>query len=258
MSKRGARLGQHFLMHRAIASRIAEVSRVGVRDTVLEVGPGTGILTRELLSRARRVIAVEADALLCEKLKETFAPEIRAKKLVLVAGDIRAFDLASIPAPYHVVANIPYYITGEILRQFLSSSQKPRSMTLLVQKEVAERVARATKESVLSLSIKAYGTPRYEFTVAKGAFVPAPSVDSAVLSISSIRTRAFKTKREETRFFELVKAGFAHKRKRLMSNLVLCAPENRVAGAFETLELQKNVRAEDVSLPLWRALSALL
>ncbi|MDE1944600.1 MAG: ribosomal RNA small subunit methyltransferase A, partial [Patescibacteria group bacterium] len=241
-------LGQHFLMHRRIAERIAEAAGFAPGDTVLEIGPGTGILTRALLARGARVVAVEADAALAEGLRRDFVDEIARGRLALTTGDIRAFDLAALPAGYQVVANIPYYITGEILRLLLSAANQPAAMTLLVQKEVAERIARAKKGSLLALSVAAYGTPRYEFTVPKGAFRPPPAVDSAVLSVRGISRVRFAGRAEE-RFFALIRAGFAHKRKRLAKNLA-------EAGFAAAAGAVGNARAEDLSLLEWLALAA--
>ena len=263
----GARLGQHFLMHPRIAERIVQVAGVSTEDTVLEIGPGKGMLTRALLRRALAVIAIEADQNLFEKLKIDFAEEIQNGQLELMYGDIRTYSLSKPIGQnkeYKVVANIPYYVTGEILRKFLSAEQQPSSMTLLVQKEVAERIARSNpdakrsgprpkrrgKESILSLSVKAYGTPHYEFTVPRGAFVPAPKVDSAVLSIRDISRSRFQDGATEKRFFELVRAGFAHKRKLLASNLKEAGLELPVSS----LQSLASSRAEDLSLADWLAL----
>ncbi|MEK7554099.1 MAG: 16S rRNA (adenine(1518)-N(6)/adenine(1519)-N(6))-dimethyltransferase RsmA, partial [Patescibacteria group bacterium] len=203
-------LGQNFLMHARIAERIALVAELKPDDTVLEIGPGTGILTRELLKLASKVIAIEADGKLFEELKTDFVDEIRDGKLKLIHGDIRTFDISSLPKNYSLVANIPYYLTGEIFRMFLSAENQPSAMTLLVQKEVADRiVARDKKESILSLSVKAYGDPKREFLVPRGAFKPAPKVDSAVLTVRDISRRNFHTRAEERRFFALIHAGFA-------------------------------------------------
>lgn len=251
-------LGQNFLMHARIAERIAEAAGLSPHDTVLEIGPGTGMLTRPLLARAKKVIAVEADHELTERLTETFKKEISEETLSLVYGDIRAFDPSSIKESYTLVANIPYYITGEIIRMFLSAKHKPSSMTLLVQKEVAERIARAKKESLLSLSVKAYGTPKYQFTVPRGAFRPAPSVDSAVLSIQNIRSDAFPSPKAERRFFDALHAGFAHKRKLLARNLEAIAPAERIQEAFRTASIPEKARAEDLLLPAWQELARLL
>lgn len=251
-------LGQNFLMHARIAERIADAAGVGKEDTVLEIGPGTGMLTRPLLLRAERVVAVEADAELLPGLTESFRDEIASGRLSLIHADIRKFDAETLPGPYRLVANIPYYITGEILRQFLSAPRKPGSMTLLVQKEVAERVARAKKESLLSLSVKTYGEPKYEFTVPRGAFRPAPNVDSAVLSIRNIRADAFSSPEAESAFFETLRAGFAHKRKLLAGNLSALAAPEKVKEAMAAASIPEKARAEDVRLPEWRTLAEVL
>lgn len=250
-------LGQNFLMHARIAERIVMVSQTSSDDTVLEIGPGTGLLTRALLAKAARVVAVEADQELIAPLQEKFAHEIAAGRLELVHADIRAFKPGTINESYRLVANIPYYITGEILRMFLTADAKPSSMTLLVQKEVAERIARTKKESLLSLSVKAYGTPAYEFTVPRGAFRPAPSVDSAVLSVSNIKS-PFTSQKEEGRFFDILRAGFAHKRKLLIRNLEEVAAPETLIQAFEAAELPEKSRAEDVPLSAWRSLASTL
>lgn len=235
----------------------AEVSR---DDTVLEIGPGTGLLTRVLLGRAKRVIAVEADDELIPRLQETFAAEIASGALTLIHEDVRKFDPNSIKCPYLLVANIPYYITGELFRQFLTAEHKPASMTYLIQKEVAERIARPKngKEGLLSLSVRAYGSPKYRFTVPRGAFVPAPNVDSAVLSVENIRSDAFGSKTEEEWFFTILRAGFAHKRKTLKGNLSELATPSQLLEAFATAGIDEKARAEDLKLPTWMALTRAL
>jgi len=248
-------LGQNFLMHRQTGERIVLAANLPEDATALEIGPGTGMLTRELLKRAGRVVAVEADGTLVNQLSETFAPEMAEGRLELIHADIRSFDAVSIPGEYHLVANIPYYITGEIIRQFLTSPHQPRSMTLLVQKEVAVRIARAPKESLLSLSVKVYGTPAYCFTVPRGAFMPAPNVDSAVLRIGDITRASFSSSEEEARFFEAIRAGFAHKRKRLAKNLEKYWPREVITSAFDAAGLSENIRSEDLSLDTWLVLT---
>lgn len=248
-------LGQNFLMHQAIADRIADTAHLSKKDTVLEIGPGTGMLTRALLARAGTVIAVEADAELIPRLEETFATEVREKRLRLILADIRTFDTASLPKGYALVANIPYYLTGELFRTFLTAKNKPSRIVFLVQKEVAARIARSKKESLLSLSVKAYGTPKLEFNVPRGAFVPAPNVDSAVLAITDISGKNFNSAAEENRFFEILHAGFAHKRKKLIRNLELIKPRGVVEETFDTLHLDKNARSEDLSLTDWLTLT---
>lgn len=251
-------LGQNFLLHAQTAERIANASGISKDDTVLEIGPGTGKLTRALLLRAKRVIAIEADAELIPTLTETFKKEIAEGALTLIRGDVRTFDPASLQKSYHLVANIPYYITGEIIRQFLTTPRQPQSITVLVQKEVAERIARAKKESLLSLSVKAYGTPKYQFTVPRGAFFPAPSVDSAVLSIQNLSKKAFTDEKEEVHFFSVLHAGFAHKRKLLARNLESVASEEKIIAVFEEIGIPKKARAEDLSVSTWLLLSRAL
>lgn len=260
--RKAARLGQHFLIHPAIARRIVAVSGASAGDTVLEVGPGKGILTRALLATGARVIAVEADAKLAGELADLFASEIAEGRLEILRADIRdalATPLASgliLPPAYRVVSNIPYYLTGELIRLLLTGANQPQSMTLLVQKEVADRIvgnpersrgARSKKESLLSLSVKAYGEPVYEFKVPRGAFRPAPKVDSAVISVRDISRDRFTSTAEEERFFALIHAGFAHKRKKLGGNL-------RAAGLPSAGALD-GARAEDVPLADWLALA---
>jgi len=241
-------LGQNFLMHARIAERIVLVSGVGEGDTVFEIGPGTGMLTRELLKKVGKIIALEADQELYEKLQSDFAIEIASGRLELIHGDIRTFDIDVLPKGYALVANIPYYLTGEIFRMFLTADNQPCSMTLLVQKEVAERVARSKKESILSLSVKAFGIPKYEFTVPRGAFNPAPNVDSAVLTIRDISRVRFMSRDAEDHFFELLHAGFAHKRKLVRSNLT--------DAGFHSDSIPEKARAEDLSLAQWLELRA--
>ena len=238
-------LGQNFLMHARIAERIAMVAGLTSDSVVFEIGPGTGMLTRELLKVCRKVIALEADHALFVALPHDFANDIAAGRLELLEGDIRSFDISSLPSGYALVANIPYYLTGEIFRMFLSSENQPRSMTLLVQKEVAERIARQKKESILSLSVKAYGTPAYEFTVPRGAFNPAPNVDSAVLTIRDISRKHFASRAAEEYFFSLIRAGFAHKRKFVRNNLI--------GAGFYPGDIPERARAEDLSIKQWLA-----
>ena len=250
-------LGQNFLMHRQTAERIVEAAGITSNDLVLEIGPGTGMLTRALLVKARKVVAVEADSELIPKLEETFAEEIAKGKLELISSDIRSFEPDSLGEPYSLVANIPYYITGELIRKFLTTRDKPDSVTFLVQKEVAVRIVRSKKESLLSLSVKAFGTPKYCFTVPKGAFSPAPSIDSAVLSITGIHS-PFNSDAAESRFFDMLHVAFAHKRKQLRNNLEDFYTAESIAEAFQDAKLLETIRSEDVSLSAWLSMSQIL
>jgi len=261
-------LGQHFLTSPAIAGKIADAAELTKKDTVLEVGPGEGILTRELLKRAGKVIAIEKDDRLIEPLQKQFAKEIASKKLLLLHADALRFDISNYfgNKNFIVVANIPFYITGALMRKLLESKNYPKQMVLLVQKEVAERIVAKKekpldsargKESLLSLSIKAYGTPQYVATVKRGSFSPAPAVDSAILRISDISKKNF-TQFSEKHFFEVLRAGFAHKRKLLMNNLSATYGKERVQKVCETCNIPEKVRSEDVSPERWLCLATKL
>ncbi len=252
-------LGQHFLKSEKALHAIVKAGDVGAKDTILEIGPGTGALTTRLLETGTRVIAVEKDYELFELLKLKFEKEIKDGKLELIHDDILEFDLAKLTAStYKLVANIPYNITGAILKKFLETDYQPERMVLLMQKEVAKRiVAQDIKESILSLSVKAYGLPRYIETVKAGSFAPAPKVDSAIIAIDDISKKNFARFLEKD-FFGTVRAGFKSKRKKLSSNLSTKFDKNKVREAFQKLNLDENLRAEDVGIEAWRKLARIL
>ncbi len=258
-------LGQNFLKSALALSQIVGAAKLTSKDTVLEIGPGKGALTEKLLEAAGQVIAIEKDRELVKYLEDKFKIEIKNKKLILLEADILEFDLSTLRSTLHVtryalVANIPYYITGAIIRKFLTSPQQPTTMVLLVQKEVAERiVTRDKKESLLSLSVKAYGTPRYVAKVGRRYFSPAPRVDSAIVAIENISRKNFESIDEE-RFFDILHAGFAHKRKVLQSNLKDLTTESGVnlGATFDSLSIPHRSRAENLTLQIWLALTKLL
>ena len=260
----GARLGQHFLKHGWAARSLAYAAAIRDGETFLEIGPGKGILTKELLTLGP-VVAVEKDEMLVGQLKETFAEDIASGRLRLVAGDVRDATPENLGlTKYVVAANIPYYITGEIIRQFLTTTIQPRAMALLVQKEVAQRIIGhpstalgVTKESILSLSVKAYGTPRLVEKVSRTHFSPPPSVDSAILAITDISKKFFDTISEEN-FFRVVRAGFASKRKMLTNNLAVKFDKTLVTETLRTCDISAKARAEDVPLEGWKSLTKLL
>jgi 16S rRNA (adenine1518-N6/adenine1519-N6)-dimethyltransferase len=180
---------------------------------------------------------------------------MKSEFLDIIHGDILKFDetvLRHYDLPYRVVANIPYYITGAILEKFLSSSYQPTSMTLVMQKEVVDRImARDGKESILSLSVKAYGIPTYHGKIPARYFSPEPKVDSAILKIDDISKSNFKGTEEEILFFKIVKTGFAHKRKKLISNLADIIPKHSLEKIFADMKWDTNIRAERISLDGW-------
>ncbi len=245
-------LGQHFLKDLGVINDTVRAGNIKKEDTVLEIGPGEGILTKALLLTGAHVICVEKDDRLIPELQKTFTKEIALKQLNLIHADILDLELPHIAtSPYKVVANIPYYITGQIIRMFLESDRQPESMTILVQKEVAERiVGSGGKESLLSLSVKAYGEPRMLRVVPRGAFTPQPEVDSAVLCIENISKEKFFNISEK-RFFEIIHAGFAHKRKQFLPNLSVLYKKELLLKAFKKLGLDNKCRAEDLTFETW-------
>ncbi len=245
-------LGQHFLNSPKIIEDIAEAGKVNSNDLVVEIGPGEGILTSELLKRGSKVIAIEKDDRLIPFLHEKFSKEIASQKLHVIHADVLNLDISKVtPSPYKLIANIPYYITGQILRMFLETSSQPTHITLLVQKEVAERiVAKDGKESLLSLSVKVFGDPKYIRTVGRGAFSPQPNVDSAVLTIENISQNHLSLVTSEL-FFKVIHAGFAHKRKQLLPNLSSLYKKEEMVTAFQTCGIDMKARAEDLPLKTW-------
>lgn len=253
-------LGQHFLNNSRVPSLMADAGDVKEGDTVLEIGPGTGVLTRELLSRGARVLAIETDERAVEALHSTFTDEITAQKLTIIAGDVREIDLGALglrPSAYKVVANIPYYISGFLFRTFLEHDVQPSTLVFLVQKEVAERIARDKKESLLSLSIKVFGTPHYIKTIGKGNFTPSPKVDSAIVAVTGIDKKNFADV-PQSFFFMVLHEGFKSKRKQLIGNLTSLAPRDTLSPLFVSLNIPLTARGEDLSISTWLSLVHML
>lgn len=251
--------GQNFLTSIPARLQIVNAGDLLPTDTVLEIGPGKGFLTRGLLEKGCKLIALEKDRDLLPLLAETFSSELSSGQLTLVEGDVLTFDPALhqlLPNAYKLIANIPYYITGAIISRFLSEVAQPSLMVILIQKEVAERiVARDGKESLLSLSVKVYGDPRLIYKVSAGSFFPAPKVDSAVLQIKNISRDNFNNAYHEELFFKLIHAGFAHKRKMMVSSIQEAFRTHNIRELFKELKINERVRAEDVTLPTWLQLS---
>ncbi len=247
-------LGQNFLKSKSVVSAIIDASDITPEEIILEIGPGEGFMTEELLKCSGKVIVVEKDHRLIPVLQEKFKEYTEVGKLDVLEKDILNFDIESLKYykhPYKVIANIPYYITGQILRMFLESDFEPLSMTLLVQKEVAQRIlAKDGKESLLSLSVKVFGEPKIVRYVPRGAFSPVPNVDSAVIIIQSISKDKLGGLNPKI-FFKILHAGFAHKRKQLLSNLSIEFSKDIVTKTFENLGVNPKARAEDLSLSTW-------
>lgn len=251
-------LGQNFLRSRSALNAIIDAGDIVADDIILEIGPGKGVLTEELLKFAGKVIAIEKDRDLIENLQLKFSKEIKENKLDLINADILDFNpeiLSFYDLDYKVIANIPYYITGAIIRKFLSTDKQPIRMVLMLQREVAKRiVARDKKESILSLSVKAYGMPKYIATVKKESFSPRPKVDSAILLIENISKNFFSGFSEE-KFFSIIKSAFGRKRKTLKNTLSVLFGD-KTESTLQKVGIDPKSRAEDLGMEDWRSLSA--
>lgn len=249
-------LGQHFLTSPVVPGWMCDAAQLEAGDIVFEIGPGTGVLTRELLSRGVEVVALEADERAIEVLEGEFAAEIAAGNFRLHHGDARTIDFATLglePGKFKAVSNIPYYLSGQLFRALLDSDCQPTDLVFLVQKEVAARIARDEKESLLSLSVKVFGDPTYVKTVSAGHFNPKPEVDSAIVTVHNISTERLASI-DRALFFEILHIGFAQKRKQLLGNLSKSYPRETLINIFSTVGIPENIRAEDVPLAKWLTL----
>lgn len=245
-------LGQHWLRDRDTLGYIADSAEITPDDTVLEIGPGLGTLTSELLRRAKKVIAVEFDEDLARKLPGQFP----GKNLEVVQSDILAFDLSRLPAGYKVAANVPYYITSKIVQLLMTAENKPAVAVLLVQKEVAERLAAAPGDmSILAISAQVFAEVELGDIVPAELFTPPPKVDSAVVILRA-RNAPLVGGEDEKRFFRLVKAGFSAKRKKLRSSLSggLAVSKDQVETHLQNAGIGLDKRAEDLSIDQWLSL----
>jgi len=237
-------LGQNFLKSQKALAAMVTAGEVVAGDVIVEIGPGKGALTKVLLATGAKVIAFEKDHRLIELLSTTFAEYIEQGLFELYEKDILEVDMTEyVKGSYKLIANIPYYITGEITRTFLSHTHKPSIIVILVQKEVADRIA-DPKETILSLSVKVFGVPKKVMTVKKEYFSPSPKVDSAIIKISNIHN-PFKNKEEELNFFTIIKKAFGQKRKKLNSTL------KEYKDKIQKWESIKDKRPEDLNTQEW-------
>jgi 16S rRNA (adenine1518-N6/adenine1519-N6)-dimethyltransferase len=253
-------LGQHFLTGAAIARRLCAAAALEAGESVLEIGPGTGMLTRELLAQGARVVALEADRRALISLKSSFPEAIARGALVLHHGDARRLNPAALGLKdhgYKAVANIPYYLSGHLFRTLLESDYQPSAIVFLVQDEVAKRLARDRKSSLLSLSVAAFGDVAYLGKVGRGHFVPQPRVDSAIVAVRNIGRERFVAVPMEF-FFSILRLGFSRKRKQLAGNLSTRFKRSAVDAALASMGLSPTVRAEDIDLKDWLMLARAL
>jgi 16S rRNA (adenine1518-N6/adenine1519-N6)-dimethyltransferase len=263
-------LGQNFLNDRHYLERIVQAAELGPDDLVLEIGPGQGSLTRELVSQAAGVVAVELDDRLITPLRAMFATQLG--RVHIVHGDILALDPPALidalavglqpqstgaagEPTYKVVANLPYYITSAVLRQLLEARRPPTRAVVLVQLEVAQRIcAQPGDMSLLAASVQYYARPQLVERVPAGAFRPIPKVDSAILRLDIYPQPPIDVAAEP--FFTVVRAGFGQKRKQLLNSLAagLALPKPDVLTALQCAAIDPMRRAETLSLAEWAAL----
>ncbi len=259
-------LGQHFLIDEEVLKLVTSAAELAPADVVIEIGPGLGVLTRELARQAGWLFTVELDSRLAAILKRTLAS---SSNVTVVNRDILQIDPAALlreqtvrfsrlvgsPLGYKVVANLPYYITSPVLRHFLEASLKPRLIVVMVQKEVAEAITAGFGQmSVLSISVQFYGKPEVISYVPARCFYPAPAVDSAILRITMYPKPVVDV--DEEGFFRLVRAGFTASRKQLGNSLSqgLNLPKEEVLSLLEKAGIRPQRRAETLTLEEWAEL----
>jgi 16S rRNA (adenine1518-N6/adenine1519-N6)-dimethyltransferase len=249
-------MGQHWLHDEASLQAMVEAADVTTGETVLEIGPGTGNLTAKLLEAGATVTAVERDKHLFQDLTNRFS----GQRLYLHTNDILRFDLTSLSRNYKVVANIPYYLTSNLLRVLCESANPPASITLLVQKEVAERVAAAPgRMSLLSVSVQFYCRASLGLIIPARYFTPPPKVDSQVLKLNRHKSPLFPDI-DTKDFFRVVKAGFSSRRKTLLNSLSagLRLSKEQIASALDESGLNPGNRAQELSMTDWHRLYSVL
>lgn len=246
-------LGQHWLHDRETLTAIAVEAGIVPGDTVLEIGPGLGTLTSELFRHGADVVAVEFDQELARKLPGQFP----GKNLTVISQDILSFDLSQLPPHYKVVANVPYYITSKIIEKLVRAQSKPTVAVLLVQKEVAERIAaRPGDMSLLALSAQLYTDAHLGVMVPRALFTPPPKVDSQVIVLDFLDTPRIPAE-DEKAFWRMAHAGFSSKRKKLRSSISagLAITKPQAESILRHANIDPNARAEDLSIADWQRLA---
>lgn len=259
------RLGQHFLVDKGVLQDIIAAAELNKNDIVLEIGPGIGTLTTELVGQVKKVIAVEKDTNMVKILRETLGD---TGNVEIVPGDILKAGSSSMAKwlngskNYKVVANLPYYLTSPVIRRFLEAKRPPPKMVLLVQKEVAQRIcAKPPKMNLLAVSVQFYAKPKIIRYVKKTSFWPQPKVDSAIIKMVPDDQALNKlSARLRERFFQIVRSGFSQPRKQLINNLSRGLKMDRV-GLWEMLtrnDINPTARAENLTLKNWITLTKVL
>jgi 16S rRNA (adenine1518-N6/adenine1519-N6)-dimethyltransferase len=271
------RLGQNFLISQKALEKIIQTAKLSKKDVVLEVGPGLGILTKQLAQKTKKVIAVEKDKKMAQILKEILKDY---QNVEIIQGDILTTQIQGLPLRitsfakgkgvserttlelkrYKLVANIPYYLTSPLIRLFLEDKKPPQLIVLLIQKEVAQRIcAQPPRMSLLAVAVQFYSQPQIISKVSKKCFWPQPKVDSAIIKIIP-RRPVVASQEDRKRFFQIVKAGFSSPRKQLVNNLSqkLNLDRQEIKKALTKCGLNPQARAENLSIADWKKLIQLL
>ncbi len=245
-------LGQHWLSDIGSLKAICRAANLSLSDTVLEIGPGSGTLTKLLVKQTREVVAVELDPDLAVRLLQI----VPATNLNVIHQDILRFDFAAMPTNYKIVANIPYYLSSNLIRVISESANPPQLAVLLLQKEVAERLAAKPGDmSLLGVSAQFYWEISLGQVVDASLFTPPPKVSSQIVSLKLRKPELFPEVNPRA-YFRVVKAGFAGRRKTLLNSLSsgLLMPKEVVGGLLQTVGIDHNVRAQELSLAEWHLL----
>ena len=245
-------LGQHWLHDIDVLEDIAGCADITKDDTVLEIGPGLGTLTRVLVKQAKQVVAVEFDEILAGRLPQ----ELPATNLEVITEDILSFDFTKMPTGYKLVANIPYYLTSNLIRVISETPNPPSVAVLLVQKEVAERVAVVPgSTSILSITAQFFWEVSLGNIVPAELFTPPPKVDSQILILDR-RPKSDLTEADINKLFQLVKAGFSQRRKTLLNSLSggLGVSKDEVRSKCDAAGIDPSRRAQTLTMAEWNAL----
>ncbi len=244
------KLGQNFLINQEIIDEIVEKSEISKDDVVIEIGPGLGSLTKALLAKAKKVIAIELDPNMVDVLKGRFLND----NLEIIFGDVLKVDLNEIireESSVKVVANLPYYITTPILMKLLEEKYSFKSITVMVQKEVGERICSTpgTKEyGAITIAVNYYSLPRIIIDVPKENFLPSPEVDSCVVKLDIRKEPPVKLK-DEGSFFEIVRDGFNHRRKTISNSLASGKQDKeKIIQVLNKLSIDEKLRAENLTI----------
>lgn len=243
-------LGQHWLIDNDVLERIIEIASISNDDNILEIGPGTGLLTDKLVSKAQKVTAVELDHKLAVHLSDKKIPNLQ-----VIEQDILSFDLSAMPSKYKIVANIPYYLTGKLIRKISEAENRPELVVLLVQKEIAERMAaRPGQLSILGVTSQYYWNVTKDLVVGPDSFQPPPEVYSQLVILEKLERNVNDDLRKKV--FGLVRSGFSSKRKTLANNLKSLGVHKTTAEQMlAKLSMSPMTRAQSLSVEQWISLA---